>query len=58
MGRFVVLIWSKSALNIVRKNTNTLVINSPKKTGAYRFFIYIRDNGNNIATANIPFYVK
>ena len=44
--------------NIVRKNTNTLVINSPKKTGAYRFFIYIRDNGNNVATANIPFYVK
>ena len=43
---------------IIRKSEKTIEIKAPSKTGAYRFFIYIRDKYNNVATANIPFYVK
>jgi hypothetical protein len=30
----------------------------PAGEGAYRLFVYISDGNNNVATANIPFYVK
>jgi len=44
---------------IVVENLNDrLVIKAPKKSGPYRFFIYVRDSNKNVATANIPFYVK
>jgi hypothetical protein len=46
------------SFTVIEKSNNKIVIKSPEKSGAYRFFIYIRDNNKNVATANIPFYVK
>jgi hypothetical protein len=33
-------------------------LKTPAKEGAYRIFVYITDGNNNVATANIPFYIK
>lgn len=33
-------------------------LKAPGKEGGYRLFIYITDGNNNVATANLPFYVK
>lgn len=46
------------SFKVVKKSNNKIVIKTPLRSGPYRFFIYIRDNNKNVATANIPFYVK
>jgi hypothetical protein len=33
-------------------------LEAPAKEGAYRLFVFVTDGNNNVATANIPFYVK
>ena len=35
-----------------------VVFRAPVKTGGYRLFIYAYDGNGNVATANVPFYVR
>ncbi|WP_439883322.1 glycoside hydrolase family 2 TIM barrel-domain containing protein [Pontibacter sp. MBLB2868] len=37
--------------------SNEILLKTPEKEGAYRLFVYVRDGKNNIATANVPFFV-
>jgi len=34
------------------------MLTAPTKEGAYRLFLYVSDGNNNVATANIPFFVS
>tara|TARA_B100000780_G_scaffold126719_1_gene88853 strand:- start:679 stop:1443 length:765 start_codon:yes stop_codon:yes gene_type:complete len=46
------------SFKIVEQKIDGIIIKAPSKSGPYRFFIYVRDSNKNVATANIPFYVK
>lgn len=51
----------KPLRGVFKKGTrkqNSVTFVAPKKTGAYRLFIYIFDGNNNVATGNIPFYIQ
>lgn len=39
-------------------NNGRITLKTPEKEGAYRLFVYVTDGNNNVATANIPFYIK
>lgn len=43
---------------ILKQEKELISIKAPNRSGAYRFYVYVSDNYNNVATANIPFYVK
>ena len=43
---------------VVEEKEGKLIFKAPKKEGGYRLFIYAYDGNNNVATGNIPFYVK
>lgn len=34
------------------------ILTAPEEKGAYRLFLYVTDGNNNVATANIPFFVQ
>lgn len=40
------------------KNGGSATMKAPQQEGAYRLFVYITDGHNNVATANLPFYVR
>jgi len=43
---------------IVNQSKDFIKIKAPSRSGAYRFYVYVSDKNKNVATANIPFYVK
>jgi hypothetical protein len=43
---------------ILNQKKGLISIKAPGRSGPYRFYVYVSDNYNNVATANIPFYVK
>lgn len=46
-------------LNLVQPGSNGKAsMKAPAQEGAYRLFVYITDGNNNVATANVAFFVK
>lgn len=43
---------------IVQNDGDEVKFRAPSRAGAYRLFVYIRDNAGGAATANFPFYVE
>ncbi len=43
---------------ILSADISSISFKAPEEEGAYRIFIYVTDEHNHAATANIPFYVK
>lgn len=48
----------KAIQNLIGNNrVNQIKIKAPSKEGPYRLYVYVYDDYNHAATANIPFYV-
>ncbi|MDA3944005.1 MAG: hypothetical protein PF694_10755 [Bacteroidetes bacterium] len=47
-----------AAIFKMESDANTVKLKAPEKPGEYRLFVYVMDNFNSAATANIPFYVR
>ncbi len=43
---------------VTSRESGNASFKAPDKEGAYRLFVYVMDGNNNVATANVPFYVK
>ena len=43
---------------ILSADMQEIAFRAPEEEGAYRIFVYVTDNHNHAATANIPFYVR
>ncbi|RDC56201.1 hypothetical protein DU508_11360 [Pedobacter chinensis] len=43
---------------LIKTSPDKVDLTAPEKPGAYRLFVYVADGKNNVATANIPFYVR
>ena len=43
---------------IKKKSKNKVEFRAPREEGSYRLFVYVADNEDKIAYANIPFYVN
>jgi len=43
---------------IKEANTSQVIFRAPQTKGAHRVFVYVTDNENFVATANVPFYVR
>lgn len=50
----------KGIENALLYNTGNgkVTLKTPEKEGGYRIFVYATDGNNNVATANIPFYIR
>ncbi|WP_266204846.1 glycoside hydrolase family 2 TIM barrel-domain containing protein [Pontibacter kalidii] len=42
---------------LVKQEGTKVWLRTPRQQGAYRLYLYLRDGQNNLATANIPFFV-
>ena len=43
---------------VISASTSEVIFNAPSQQGAYRIFLYVVDDHNNVATVNIPFFVS